>query len=319
MTRPARGGALAAIALLAFLGSWGCAPADDPDKLLRGLSSPDGEVREESSERLDAIVRKNDASVFLRGLDSQDMLVRAQAITFLSRMTSPEARAALRGLLAGDRRMLLPYNPIRLRPESMAKTDSRILVASLIQRTGPDPKAIGVLLEGAEQAKTIDELVGTCLAIGALRDPAGLPFLDRAALHPEAEVVRAAVQAMAPFEGPEVLPSLRRLATDPRDEVRADVVVSAANHSDPEAASILMLIGAKDRTNEIRMAAWEALSRQPADVVVPYFIEQLRAAGAETRPTLVEILGRQTGQSFGAKPEAWAKFWATAHPPTATR
>jgi hypothetical protein len=318
MSRPARAGALVALTLAAHLATWACAPADDPEKLLIGLTSPDAEVREESAQKLDAVVRRNDASVFLRGLDSPDMLVRAQAITYLARMSAPEARAALRGLLAADKRMLLPYNPIRLRPEGNSTADSRILVASLIQRTEPDPKAIGVLLDGAEQGKTTEELVGTCLAVGALRDPSGVAFLDRAALHPEPEVVRAAVQAMAQFEGPEVLPSLRRLATDPRDVVRADVVVSTANRTDAEARSILMLIGEKDASGEIRSAAYEALSRQPADTVVPYFIERLRHADAETRQTLIEILGRQTGQSLGAKPEAWAKFWATSHPPDPT-
>lgn len=317
MSRRTRAGALGALALIAVIGPFGCAPADDPEKLLTGLSSTDAEVRQESAEKLDAVVKRGDASVFLRGLDSPSMLVRAQSITYLARMNAPEARTALRGLLAADRRMELPFNPIRLRAESTAKADSRILVASLIQRTGGDPEALGVLLDGAEQGKTIDEIVGTCLAIGALRDPKGIAFLDKAALHPEPEVVRAAVQAMAPFEGPEVLPSLRRLAADPRPEVRADVVVSLGNHPEPEARSILMLIGGQDSVPEIRTAAWEALSRQPADAVVPYFIEQLRTADATTRPTLLEILGRLTGQTLGAKPEAWARFWAGAHPPNA--
>lgn len=317
MRRSTRGAALAP-ALAALLASWGCAPADDPEKLLNGLVSPDAEVREDAAQKLDAVVQRNDASVFLRGLDNPDLLVRAQAITYLARMTSPEARAELRGLLASDKRMMLPYNPIRLRSDSSAKTDSRILVASLIQRTIPDPKAIGVLLEGAEEAKTVEELTGTCLAVGALRDPAGVPFLDRASLHPDAAVVRAAVQAMGQFEGPEVLPSLRRLATDPRDEVRSDVVVTASNRSDPESRSILMQIGAQDTRSELRISAWEALSRQPAEEVVPYFIEQLRAANDETRATLVEILGRRTGRSLGPKPDAWAKYWASSHPPQPT-
>jgi len=319
MSRPVRRGAPAAIALTVLLGAWGCAPAEDPEKLLTALTSPDSEVREEAAEKLDAVVRKNDASVFLRGLDSQNALVRAQSITYLARMNTPEARESLRGLLAADKRMVLPYNPIKLRPESMAKTDSRILVASLIQRTKPDPKAIDVLLAGAEEGKTIDELVGTCLAVGALRDPAGVPFLDRASLHPEIEVVRAAVQAMAPFEGPETIPSLTRLSSDARDEVRADVVMSVANRTDPEARALLMAIGSKDPRSEIRIAAWESLSRQPADTVVPYFIDALRGADAETRTTLLEILARMTGQSLGSRPEAWAKFWATSHPPTATQ
>lgn len=319
MRRTARSGAFAALALTIVAGLAACAPADDPEKLLQGLTSPDGEVRQESAEKLDAIVQRNDTSVFLRGLDSQDMLVRAQAITFLARMTSPESREALRNLLAGDRRMILPYNPIRLRPEHSEKTDSRILVANLIQRTGGDPKAIEVLLKGADEGKTIDEIVGTCLAIGALRDPAGIPFLDRASTHPEVEVVRAAVQAMAQFGGPEVVPSLRRLATDSRDEVRADVVVSLSNRADAESRAALMDIGAKDATPDIRIAAWEALSRQPAEDVVPYFIERLRAADAATRPSLVEILGRQTGKALGASPDAWAKYWAAGHPPAAAR
>ncbi|HKQ97045.1 MAG TPA: HEAT repeat domain-containing protein, partial [Candidatus Polarisedimenticolia bacterium] len=310
-------GALGALALFALFGPIGCAPAEDPEKLLTGLTSSDAEERQESAEKLEEVVRRGDASVFLRGLDSPSMLVRAQSITFLARVNTPEAKDGLRGLLAANRRMELPFNPIRLRPESTARADSRILAASLIQRTGGDPKAIDVLLDGAEEGKTIKEIVGACLAVGALRDPKGITFLDRAALHPEPEVVRAAVQAMAPFDGPEVLPSLRRLASDPRPEVRADVVVSLANHTDPEARSILMMIGGKDDVPEIRTAAWDVLSRQPPDAVVPYFIEQLRGANDQTRTALLEVLGRLTGQSLGAKPDAWARFWATAHPPAA--
>ncbi|HET8946806.1 MAG TPA: hypothetical protein VFQ07_07475, partial [Candidatus Polarisedimenticolia bacterium] len=168
-----RRSAPAAAAVILLLGA-GCAPAEDPEKLFADLQSPDGEARQEASEKLDAIVEKGDPAPFVRGLSSPSLPIRAQSIVQLARMTSPEAHTVLRGLLARDRRMMLPYNPIRLRPMN-EQNDSRILVANLIRRGGGDAEAIDVLLKGSEQNQTTDLRKDTCLAVGALADPKGVP------------------------------------------------------------------------------------------------------------------------------------------------
>jgi len=308
------GGAVVALALW----SAACAPAENADTLLVDLASPDLEVRQEAADKIETIVQRNEHQVFVRALSSPNLLARAQSIVYLSRMTSPPARQTLRGLLAIDRRMMLPYNPVRLRPQS-EMTDSRILVATLIQRSGPDPEAITLLLAGAESEQTGDMLAGTCFAIGALKDPAGVPFLDRAGRHPDPVVVRAAVQALGQFTGAEALGPLRAASTHPAAEVRSDVLSALSSRDDDGARAILMDIGRDDPQPELRASAWQILSRFKGDDIVPYFIDRLGDAPEPARPTVVEILARITGQNLGPKRDAWARYWSSHAPGAATR
>ena len=85
------GGALLAVALWSA-----CAPAQDADKLLADLASPDLEVRQEAADTIEALVQSNDHDVFVRALSSPNLLARAQSIVYLSRMTSPQANTPLR-------------------------------------------------------------------------------------------------------------------------------------------------------------------------------------------------------------------------------
>jgi len=302
----------------AALWSASCAPAENADRLLADLVNPDIEVRQEAADKLEAIVQSNEHDVFVRALSSPNLLVRAQSIVYLARMGSPQAREALRSLLAVERRMMLPYNPVRLRPQS-EPTDSRILVATLIQRTGPDPQAITRLLAGAESEQTIDMLAGTCFAVGALKDPAGIPFLERAARHPEPAAVRAAVQALGQFTGPEALAALGTASTHAVAEVRADVLSALSARDDAAAAAILMEVGRRDPQPDLRASAWQILSRFKGDDIVPYFIDRLGDAPASVRPTVVEILGRLTGQNLGPERAAWARYWSSGARTAATR
>lgn len=308
------GGAVVMTALL----SAACAPAQNADRLLTDLTSNDLEVRQEAADTLDAIIQRNEHDVFVRAFSSPNLLARAQSIVYLSRMTSPPAREALRGLLAIDRRMMLPYNPVRLRPQS-EMTDSRILVAALIQRTGPDPQAITLLLAGADSEQTSDMLTGTCFAVGALKDPAGVPFLARAARHPDTVVVRAAVQALGQFTGAEALAALKPASTHPVTEVRSDVLSALSGRDDDAARSILMDVGRDDPQPELRVSAWQILSRFKGDDIVPYFIDRLGDAPESVRPAVIEILARLTGQNLGPKREAWARYWSAHVPGTAMR
>jgi HEAT repeat protein len=304
-----------ALAVLLLLPGAGCAPAEDPEKLFADLQSTDGEVRQEASEKLDAIVDKGDPSPFVRGLSSPSLPIRAQSIVQLARMTSPEARVVLRGLLARDRRMMLPYNPIRLRPMN-EKNDSRILVANLIHRGGGDPEAIDVLLRGAEENATTDLLKDTCLAIGALADPKGVPFLEKAALHPDATVARAAAQALAQFPGPEALASLKRLLEQHRDEqVRGEVLSGLTARDEPGVEDLLKRSAEGDASADLRTTAVMALQKYPDPALVPWLIGLLKTAPQETRPAIVQLLTQRTGQSLGGSPEAWQRWYArSGHP-----
>lgn len=303
-------------ALLAVLLLAGCAPAEDADALFAALGSPDLEARQEAADRIESVVESGDYQVFVRGLDSPEPLNRAQSILQLARMSQPGAREALRAQLAVARRMMLPYNPIRLRP-AREPSDSRILVANLIRRGGGDPEAIGVLLAGADSGLTADELEGTCFAVGALGDPAGVPFLEKAAEHPDLKVVRSAVQALGQFQGPEVVAALARVSGHPALEVRSDVLTSLASRDDEAAKAVLRSIGESDPAPELRANAYQVLSRQKDPDLVPYFIARLKDAPEPARAPAAEALARITGQRLGTKPEPWERWWAKHRTTTA--
>ena len=305
-----RRAAAAALAVgLAALGLAGCAPAVDPDVLLGRLSSPDLETRQEAMEKVEEIIQKNQYDIFVRGLKSANFLYRAQAMVYLGRMRAPQAHAAVRDLLAIDRRMMLPFNPIRFKPQP-EETDSRILAATLIQRAGGDPAAIKVLLAGIDENQSVEILTGTCFAVGALRDPAGLPFLDTVSKRPEVPLVRAALEAAGQFSQPEAFAILTRLVNHDSPEVRADVLSSFTSRRDAAALQILEQVGQKDPVDDLRDTAYRSLTQFKPQEVVPYLIDRLNDAPAPTRPAILETLGQLTGQTLGPSHDAWARWWA---------
>jgi len=301
------GRAAAVFALLC--GALACAPAEEPEHLFADLQSQDVEVRQEASDRIEAIVRKGNPAVFVRGLSSPSLPVRAQSIVQLARMGSPEARAQLRSLLARDRRMMLPYNPIRLRPMN-EQTDSRILVGNLIKRGGGDPEAIDLLLKGAEENQTTDLLRDTCLAIGALGDPKGIPFLEKAAMHPDPSVGRAAAQALHQFPGPEALGALGRLLDSRDDGVRGEVISGLTARDEPGVEDLLKRTAEHDPSADLRSSAILALQHSKDPDFVPWLIGLLKEAPAEARPAIVQVLSQRTGQALGASPDAWQRWYA---------
>ena len=155
-------GATIALALLVCLVLSSCAPADDVEALFYELEHPDYEVRLEAQERLAQIMRDGRYDAFLRGLKSDNLLIRANSIVYLGQMPQPDARRALRSLLAVDQRMMLPFNPVHMNP-STEPIDSRVLVAIMFQRTKADPEAITMLLEGATVDQEPETVIGTCL------------------------------------------------------------------------------------------------------------------------------------------------------------
>jgi HEAT repeat protein len=285
-----------------------CAPAHDVDTLFKELQSHDAEARQDAAEQLDALVQQGDYKVFLKGLDSPDRLYRAQSIVFLSRMTRPEARGALRDLLRVDRRTMLPFNPIRLKQTS-EETDSRILVANLIGETGGDPEAVEVLTAGVDE-QPAEVRAATCFALGALRDPKGIPFLVGRSRDPEVEVVRAAAQALGRFRQPEVIEALKALASNPSIEVRSDALSSLEMQESPAVIPILESVGASDPVPELRLAAIEKLTVFKDRSLVPYLIGRLKAPDQPSRAAALGLLGRLTGQDLGPRPDRWERWWA---------
>ena len=95
-----------------------CAPAYDVETLYNQLESNDLEERLDAEEKIDKILREGNYEVFARGAENPVKSMRAPSMVYLARMTQPKARAALRDLLRVDKRSLIPYNPIRMKPSS---------------------------------------------------------------------------------------------------------------------------------------------------------------------------------------------------------
>jgi HEAT repeat protein len=285
----------------------GCAPAYDVQTLYNQLQNNDIEVRQDAREKLEAIIQEGKFEVFVKGAQGAVKTYRAPAIIDLARMEQPAARAALRELLRQDKRVMIPYNPIRMKPSS-EETDSRILVAHLIHGNGGDPEAVKQLLDGAE-AEAPDVLIGTCYALGALRDPAGIPFLSIASRHPELEVARAAAQALSVFSTPEALAALKALLNHPAEEVRSEVVSGLQLHDGPEVAEMLKSVAASDPSPEIRSSAMSQLGRFKDASVVSFLIERLKGGDETSRLNALGALRQLSGQRIGLNPQAWTRWW----------
>jgi len=296
-----------AIALLLTAASAGCAPARDAESLFRDMGSDDSETQQDAAAELDALVSKGDSAVFERGAHSTTPVVRIHSILYLARIDTPAAHASLRGLLAVDERVLLPFNPIRMKP-SAERTDSRVLVANLIGLHGGDPAAVEELTRGVDDSRPADVLAGTCLALGALRDPGGLAFLGRMVGNGDVQVVRAAVQAIGRIADDGAVPLLRTAAAHPAREVRSDVLSALGSRADAGSIAIVRSLAVSDPEREIRLSAIRQAGVDRSAGGVEFLIGLLVKADAETRATVLEVLGRLTGQVLGPKPEAWSRW-----------
>lgn len=287
-----------------------CAPAHDADRLFADLQNPDLETRQDASEQLERIVREGDYKVFVRGLSSPDLGHQLQSILYLARMPQPESRAAMRDLLRIDRRRMIPYNPIRLKPTS-EKSDSRILAAHLIAQGGGDQEAVGALLEGATPEQPAEVVAGTCYALGALKDPRGIPFLKAALDHPGEEAARAAVQSLGRFKEPEAFEALGRVVGHPSLTVRSELLSALEIHDPPAGEDLLRTLAASDPEPDVRAEALRSLGRFKEDrTLVPWMIEQLRAPHPAVRSAALASLQKLTGQALGPEPKHWARWWS---------
>ncbi|HET8946617.1 MAG TPA: HEAT repeat domain-containing protein, partial [Candidatus Polarisedimenticolia bacterium] len=156
-----------------------------------------------------------------------------------------------------------------------------------------------------------------CLAVGALADPKGVPFLEKAALHPDPGVARAAAQALAQFPGPEALASLGRLLEHRDEQVRGEVLSGLTARDEPGVEDLLKRAAEGDSSPDLRASAVMALQKYPDPSLVPWLIGLLKTAPAETRPAIVQTLTQRTGQSIGGSPDAWQRWYARNGPPSA--
>ena len=294
-----------------------CAAAYDARTLFNQLESGDLEERQEAAEKIEKIVHEGNYDVFMRGIESPVKTTRAPSIIYLSRMTQPKAREALRDLLRVEKRSQIPFNPIRMKPSS-EEADSRILVAHLIAENGGDPGAVEALIAGME-GQPPDVLEGTCYALGALRDPKGIPFLATAVRHKDVVVVRAAVQAIGIFHTPEASDLLKSMAGHPSEDVRSEVLSALQVQADPSIVEILETMAATDPSPDLRVAAMGQLGRFKDRSPVPFLIDQLKGKDDANRRAALDTLRLLSGQSFGPRPEPWARWWEQNQKPALAR
>ena len=284
-----------------------CAPAHDAGRLLADLQSNDPEARQDAGERLERLLKSGDYEVFLRGARTLEGAARVQSILYLARFGGEEAEAGLRSLLRVEYREPIPWNPIRMKPQS-DPTDSRILVAHLIAQGGGDPQAAPILLEGAD-GQAPEVLIGTLYALGALRDPQAVPLLAGAARNDNPEIARAAVEALARIRTPEAFEALRQSAAHPAEQVRIDLLSALEIRTEPETAGVLRGLAAGDASPEIRAAAVRQLARFRQPEVIEFLIERLDA-DALSRQAAHEALQQMTGEGLRPDRRLWSRWWA---------
>ncbi|MCZ6696238.1 MAG: HEAT repeat domain-containing protein [Acidobacteria bacterium] len=291
------------------LASVACAPAHDAPSLYQALQDTDPEVRLDARDTIASLKAAGDYQVFARGLDSPSPLHKIQSILYLAEMPQEGASRTLRELLARDRRLMLAFNPIRLKP-SIEEHDSRIMVAHLIRSRGGDDKALPTLLEGLDPSQDREVVVGTCFAVGALGDPGGIPFLASAARSPEVAVARAAVQALGQFELGEILGALDEALSHPAKEVRGDVLSSLAPSGDGPGLDLVLRVAGSDPEETLRLTAIERLSVASDPTVTGFLIDLLDDESENIRRSVSQFLSRRTGQNFGEDHSRWSRWWS---------
>ncbi len=294
------------------IASVACAQAYDAPSLYQALQDPDPEVRLDAQETIARIKAEGKYEVFARGLDSPAPLHKIQSILNLAEMPQEGASRALRELLARDRRLMLAFNPIRLKPTS-EEHDSRIMVAHLIRTRGGDAKALPLLIEGLDPSQDREVVMGTCFAIGALADPGGIPFLASAARSPEIAVARSAVQALGQFDLEEILGALEEALSHPAKEVRGDVLSALGTSGDQAGLDLIRKVAGSDPDETLRLTAIERLSVASDPAITGFLIDLLEDESAYIRQSVARYLLRRTGQEFGEDHSRWSRWWSE-HP-----
>src|SRR5439155_17220349 len=103
---------------------------------------------------------------------------RVQSILHLLAIQSPESKKPLVDELALSRRFNVFYNPIRL-VQISTPSDSRIMVAHILQMKGGDSRTAPILAKSYGQEPDVDARVATIYALGALQDPGAAPALEK--------------------------------------------------------------------------------------------------------------------------------------------
>jgi len=291
-----------------------CASEVDVEKLYVQANSEDYEERVEARDKLEDLVQKKDVEPFARGLRSANAEARVQSILHLQAIESPEAKEALIGELDLTRRFNVFYNPIRLVPVS-TPSDSRIMIAHIVLLKGGDPKAVKILSDSYGREPDAPARVATLYAIGALKDPAGIPTLFRGLKDPDMDAVRASVEGLQLMHSDKITESLIEGLSDTHEQIRLNSVVALTGFHESESFQALLKAAEKDSSRKVRAAAIFALFGTGGAIAFDPVLGLLKEnqADAEIRDAAIRALRSFTGQDFGADVPKWNRWWQQNH------
>ncbi|HEU5182743.1 MAG TPA: HEAT repeat domain-containing protein [Candidatus Polarisedimenticolia bacterium] len=305
----ARRAALCLSALL-IAGLSACAAEVDVEKLFVQSNSDDYEERVEARQRLAELIESGSVEPFAKGLQSPNVETRVQSILHLLAIHTPESKKPLVGELELSRRFNTFYNPIRLVPVS-TPSDSRIMVAHILESKGGDPKAVEILADSYGKEPDTATRVATVYALGALQDKAAVPALHKALRDPEMDVVRAALEGLTQIRTPGIAGMLIEGLADQNETIRANSATALSSFGEPDAAKALLDALHKDPSPKVRLSAVGALPNAAGYAAFNPILSLLKDPHAppEMKDQAATSLQSLTGQDFGQDAARWAKWW----------
>lgn len=294
--------------LLAFLSA--CASEVDVEKLFVQSNSEDYEERVEARQKLAQLVESGSVEPFAKGLQSPNVETRVQSILHLLAIHTPESKTPLVGELELSRRFNTFYNPIRLVPVS-SPSDSRIMVAHILESKGGDPRAVEILAATYGKEPDTATRVSTVFALGALQDKAAVPALRKALRDPEMEVVRAALEGLNQIRTPGIAATLLEGLADSDETIRANSAAALSSFGEPGVAQALLDALHKDSSQKVRLAALGALPNAGGFAAFSPILSLLKdpRMAPEMKDKAVTSLQSLTGQDFGQDATKWARWW----------
>lgn len=287
-----------------------CAAEVDVEKLYTQANSDDYEERVEARQKLGQLVEKGEVEPFAKGLRSPNAETRVQSILHLLAIQSPESKKPLVDELELSRRFNVFYNPIRLVQVS-TPSDSRIMVAHILQMKGGDSRAAPILAKSYGQEPDVGARVATIYALGALQDPGAAPALEKGLRDAEVKVVSAALEGLNQLRTPGLAAILLKGLSDSSDDVRANSATVLAGFHDPGVGEALLQALQKDPSMKVRLAALGALPNAGGPSVFAPILNLLKnqQTPRELREKAATALQSLTAQDFGQDAVRWARWW----------
>lgn len=286
---------------------------DVPERVERGLSSPDPATRRLAARDLATLGGGRAGPLIVKAMADTDVDVRLAAADSAIRLRTPEATEIALAWL-GDR-------------------ETRLRIAACeIARAMPTPKAV------APVARTLGDVdpqvrLACADALGASGSPEAIPPLAGKLDDPTPNVRIQVARALAKIQDPRAVVPLVGKVQDSVPDVRQAVVRALGELGDPRASQALLL-ALRDSVAEVRIEALSALGRlragEAVDPIAPLALERnlgvrqaaLVALGRIGTPgavrALIKALGTQEDATAGLERTPVRDALVTAGPAAVT-